>query len=92
MDHATCEEVQRLRAVLPVANVRCLNANHLDHRLEDGCPDICTCGEPDDNDRATRANILCSLLEWFLVGGDEDDGVWAQAIFGSGSDVLDDIA
>ena len=34
---------------------------------------------------------LGGLLEWLLVDGNEDDGVWSEAVLSRGLDVLDDV-
>lgn len=45
----------------------------------------------EDTRECERSVYLCGLLEWLLVDGDEDDGVWTQAIRGSSLHILDDI-
>lgn len=77
LDHTTSEEVNSLIAVLSVSDVRCLDADHLEDRLEHWCFDKGTCGQTDDDDGTAWSDVLGSLLEWLLVHSDEDDGVWA---------------
>ena len=91
MNQASREEVDRLLAVLPVSDVRALDADHLEHRLEDGRLDLGARWQTDDDDGAPGSDVLGRLCEGLLVDGDEDDGVWAQAVLRRGADVLDDV-
>jgi hypothetical protein len=80
LDEAAREEFNRLGAVLAVADIRALDADHLDDRLEDGRLEVRARGQPNADDGAARAHVLGGLLERLLVDGDEDDGVRAQAV------------
>jgi hypothetical protein len=91
LDEAAREKVNRLGAVLAVANIRALDADHLDDRLEDGRLEVRAGGQADADDGAARADVLCGLLERLLVDGDEDDGVRAEAVGRRGLHVCDDV-
>lgn len=92
MDETSSEEIKSLGRILSVADVRSLNSDHLEHRLEDWCSNVCTSWQTDDDDGTSRPNVLSSLLEWFLVDGDQDDSVWAKTIRSGSSDILGDVA
>jgi hypothetical protein len=91
LDHATSEEVNGLGAVLAVTDVRSLDADHLDDRLEDGGLEVSTSRQTDANDRSARADVLGSLLEGLLVDGDEDDSVGTKAVGRGLLDVGDEV-
>lgn len=69
-----------------------MDADHLEHRLEDGCADVCACWQTDNNDGTSGADILGGLLEWLLVDGDKDDGVGTETVGCGGADILGDVA
>lgn len=91
-DEAAGEEVERLGRVLAVADVGALDAHHLDHRLEHGRADVGLGWQADDDDGAAGAHVLGRLLEGFLVDGDQEYGVWAEAVMGCGAHVFGDVA
>ena len=91
MDQPPGEEVYGLFAVLPVANVAALDANHLEHRLEDGRLDLSTCWKSDDDNCTAGANVFSCLLEGLLGDCNQDDSMWAEAVLGGGTDVLGDV-
>lgn len=92
VDETACEEGESLLRVLSVADVRGLDANHLEHRLEDWCSDVCTGRQTNDDDGTSGSNVFCGLLEGLLVHSHEDDGMGAQTIRGSSADILGDVA
>ena len=80
MNQSSCEEINCLFAVLSVSDVAALDANHLEYRLKHRCLNLGACRQADDNNCATRSDVLGSLLEWLLVDSDKDNSVWAEAI------------
>jgi hypothetical protein len=92
LDQATGVEVNGLGAVLAVAHVRSLYADHLDDGLEDGRLEVSTSWETNADDGAAWANVLGSLLEGLLVDRDEDDSVRTKTVGSSllyiGNEVL----
>lgn len=91
MNQATSEEIKSLSRVLSVTDVRSLNSDHLKHGLEDGRPDVSLCRQTDNDDGTSWSDVFSGLLEWLLIDSNEDDGVWAEAILGSGSHILSDV-
>ena len=53
---------------------------------------MCTCGQTNDNDCASWSDIFSCLLEWLLVDSHKDDCMGTEAILGSSSDILGNIA
>lgn len=91
LDDATSEEFKRFSAVLSIANVAALNANHLDHRLEDRSLNLSPSRKTNDNDNAARPDVLSSLLKRFLAYGDEDGSVRSESILGRFTDIFVDV-
>ena len=58
LDETAAEEVNGLSAVSAVADVGCLDGDHLDDRLEDWGLDDCAWWETDEDDCAAWANVL----------------------------------
>jgi len=85
------EEVNRLRAVLAITNIRSLDADHLDDRLKHRRLEVRTGRQSDANNRSARPNVLRSLLERLLIDGDEDDSMGAQTIGRSLLHISDEI-
>jgi hypothetical protein len=83
LDQTPREEVNRLGAVLAITNIRSLNADHLDDRLEHGRLEVRTRRQTDANDGTTGTDVLSRLLERLLVDSDEDDSVGPQTVWRS---------
>ncbi len=60
LDETTAEELDGFGGVASIADVRTLDGNHLDDRLEDRCAEIGSSGETDSNDRTSWSNVLSS--------------------------------
>merc|ERR1712029_371369 len=91
LDQATSVKLNRLGRVLAVAHVAALDGHHLDDALEHGSLEIRAGRETDADDGTAGTNVLGGLLERLLADSDEEDGVRAQTIRGSGLHVLDDV-
>lgn len=66
LDQTPCKELDRLSAVLPVANIAAFNSDHLPNCAEDGCFKVCIWGQTDGYYRAAGPHVGCGLLEWLL--------------------------
>jgi uncharacterized protein (DUF736 family) len=75
LDLPASVEFNRLCAILPIAHVAALDANHPCHRLENGSLNLAAGWKANDDDAAARSHVLGSLLEGLLTGGNEDGGM-----------------
>lgn len=91
LDQAATEKLNRLGAILAIADIGALDPDHFDDGLEDRSLEVGARGQADANDGAARADILGRLLERLLVDGDEDDDVGAKAVRGRFLDVGDEV-
>lgn len=92
MNYSTSEELKSLLTVLSVTDVRALDSDHLEDRLEDWCSDMGTRRQTNHNDGSSGSDIFGSLLEGFLVDGHEDDSVGSEAVLSGCSNIFRDVA
>ena len=71
LDDTATEELDRLGAVLAVADVRAANSNHLDDRLEDGCAQVCAGWQTNADDSSSRSDVLEHVSHLSLTTGVE---------------------
>lgn len=86
------EEVKSFRAVCSVADVRSLDSDHLEHRLEHWGANVGSGGKTDHNDSPSGSNVFGGLLEWLFGDGHKKDGVGSKPVRGRSSHVLSDVA
>lgn len=91
LDEAQAEKLNGLGRVEAVADVAAADLDHAEHGVEDGRLEVRVGRQPDADDDATRAHILCRLLKRLLLHGDEQGGVRAEAARGQGLDVGDEV-
>lgn len=90
-DEAAAEEVERLSSISAVTDVAALDGDHADDGVEDGSAELSTRRETDADEDALGAEVLGGLLEGLLLGGDEEGGVGALAVWCGGADVGDEV-
>lgn len=90
-DQPTSEKLDRLCAVLSVAHIAALDANHLGHRFKDGCLDLGTGRETNDDDAASWSDVLGRLVEGLLTGGNDESAMRPETVFCRLADVCNDI-
>ena len=87
----TSEELDCLDAVLPVAHVAALYANHFQHRFEIGCLELGSSRETNHDDTTAWSDALGSLLERLLGGSDEKSSMRTKTVSRGFADIFVDV-
>lgn len=91
IDQAPLEELQGLGSIAAIAHVRALDGDHLDDGLEDGRAQKGASWQANGHNRASGADIFCSLLEGLLADSNAQDGVGSKAVIRAGLHVSDEV-
>lgn len=66
LDQSALEEVQSFDAILTVADIAALDADHANNSVQNRRFEEGICRKTNGHNGSARADILCCLLEWLL--------------------------